>query len=803
MKIRKIYIQNLNSLRSTNPIEIDFTEDRFKEAGVFVITGATGSGKSTILDAITIALYHKVPRLIHNSSLSEVVNYGSATALATVEFKTEDEVYEASWTIRVLTRYGKRLKNPQESVRLKSLSSGKILAEKKRDVANKVEEITSLNYQQFLRAVLLAQGEFSAFLLASPKEKSSLLEQITGEDIYKKIGIKLKDKISAQNQVVEAIRATINSEDLLTDDTRVELFKRVQEIDICLNDLEKSQKRVDTLKSLKFKYASQLNSIDDSIEYIKMIDSRLCRAIEKAKWNIDIKLKLKTKEIIDNSLIQKIESLRREKDRLKKIDIELLNYNIEELKDNERYVEDKILKYQNYQELILTQKKLKELNPHIEQIELELKHKEKILLYKEKIVMCQIEILSLKKQRDMLQKDKPCPLCGSTVHPKIDEYKKIQINPLHIEIKEIKRDIKELYIRLNRLRESRTKYISTIANIQKNIKLKDIEGIDIEEYYSKIGEIKQKILEYKRLHRNRDRVIDVDGNIDITIVNLEKKLIKYREIEMKKRGKLEESIKNLRLNIKKYKGELDLNQKKRELLIKKREILLQKIGRLEWEINYIDESSLMYKRESLQQEKGQIEQQLKKDNEIRDRNRDRIEKIKKEESRLENLKTLFKLLGGSVDSFNTYVQRLTLIELINLANIHLKKFAPRYRLSLYDYKSEREALKFGLIDSYQANTLREIDTSSGGERFIISLALALGLSDLASKNVKIKSLFIDEGFGTLDSTSLDTVIQTLENLKREEKLIGIISHVESLKNRIERQIAITKSGNGLSEVHII
>jgi len=217
MRIQKILLQNINSLRSPKPIKIDFTADRFKKAGLFVITGATGSGKSTILDAITLALYHKIPRLTTNSSLSDIVNYNSATALAIVEFEIRGEIYEATWSMRVLTARGRKLKNPKESVRLKSLSSGKILAEKKRDVANKVEEITSLNYQQFLRAVLLAQGEFSAFLLASPKEKSSLLEQITGEDIYKKIGIKLKDKISAQNQVVEAIRATINSEDLLTD----------------------------------------------------------------------------------------------------------------------------------------------------------------------------------------------------------------------------------------------------------------------------------------------------------------------------------------------------------------------------------------------------------------------------------------------------------------------------------------------------------------------------------------------------------------------------------------------------------
>ena len=115
----------------------------------------------------------------------------------------------------------------------------------------------------------------------------------------------------------------------------------------------------------------------------------------------------------------------------------------------------------------------------------------------------------------------------------------------------------------------------------------------------------------------------------------------------------------------------------------------------------------------------------------------------------------------------------------------------------------KEELNFNLIDHYQTDQARLVDTSSGGEKFIISLALALGLSDLASKNVKIDSLFIDEGFGTLDSNTLETVISTLETLQSQGKMIGIISHVENLKERIPTQIQITKKSNGVSVVEII
>ena len=108
-----------------------------------------------------------------------------------------------------------------------------------------------------------------------------------------------------------------------------------------------------------------------------------------------------------------------------------------------------------------------------------------------------------------------------------------------------------------------------------------------------------------------------------------------------------------------------------------------------------------------------------------------------------------------------------------------------------------------LIDYYQTDEARYVDTSSGGEKFLISLALALGLSDLASNNVSIDSLFIDEGFGTLDSQTLETVISSLETLQAQGKMIGIISHVENLKERIPAQIKVLKKSNGVSEVELV
>lgn len=202
-------------------------------------------------------------------------------------------------------------------------------------------------------------------------------------------------------------------------------------------------------------------------------------------------------------------------------------------------------------------------------------------------------------------------------------------------------------------------------------------------------------------------------------------------------------------------------------------------------------------------EKGKIIETFRKDKEIRDRNRELYKKIEAQVNVCKVWRSLFKIIGNSKDAFNVYVQRLTLKNLLDLANLHLYQLNKRYSLQLEESYKPKEELNFNLIDHYQTDQVRLIDTSSGGEKFIISLALALGLSDLASKNVKIDSLFIDEGFGTLDSNTLETVISTLETLQSQGKMIGIISHVEHLKERIPTQIQITKKSNGVSVLDIL
>ena len=156
-------------------------------------------------------------------------------------------------------------------------------------------------------------------------------------------------------------------------------------------------------------------------------------------------------------------------------------------------------------------------------------------------------------------------------------------------------------------------------------------------------------------------------------------------------------------------------------------------------------------------------------------------------------------LIGSADGkkYRNFVQVLTFEIMIEHANRQLRRMTDRYLL----LRNKEQPLELDVIDGYQAGEVRSTKNLSGGESFIVSLALALGLSQMASKTIRVDSLFLDEGFGTLDEDTLDTALDTLAGLHRDGKLIGVISHVAALKERIGTQIQVTPKTGGRSVVN--
>jgi len=158
------------------------------------------------------------------------------------------------------------------------------------------------------------------------------------------------------------------------------------------------------------------------------------------------------------------------------------------------------------------------------------------------------------------------------------------------------------------------------------------------------------------------------------------------------------------------------------------------------------------------------------------------------------------LIGSAKgDKFRKFAQGLTLDHLLHLANRHLVRLHGRYRLQR---KSTGE-LELDIVDSWQGDVARDTRTLSGGEAFLVSLALALALSDLVSHKTSIDSLFLDEGFGTLDGDTLEVALSALDALNASGKMIGVISHVEALKERIPAQIRVEQGGGvGYSRLEV-
>ncbi len=1219
MRILKIELQNINSLKSDEPIIIDFESDAFQNVGLYAITGPTGAGKTTILDAISIALYREVPRFNNGSSkagLEDVVSYGAADAFVRLHFENKNILYESYWGIRVKQKNGKPLKNIDQKVRLKNLTDSKILADSLTGVRIKIEDILQLNFKQFLRSVMLAQGEFAAFLSASGKKKGELLEQITGEEIYKRIGEEINSRIYSEKKKLEEIKNRLNSVDLISDENRAELnaenkiieeklkklseeinrlqfveqwYKHTDELSakqkeladkelihkalieknnhsfellnannnaegfrLNISELERISKSKIEQKELKEKlnlklqkliieiatarsgaekskqekedaireqleWQPKLNTVTECETKLKNIRALLLnlqndvknvrkeqeeytvllskkQSVRKVKqsdlklindyisknnyvlqtenkiidwneklaqrYNLSVDISKNTKSINDNAKLKKEiivkhdlckSTITESKSKLNIVLAEIANLDstiegsdITQLysqKDNavaqennlinkrSKAIEYRALQTQNIElsaTLSLTKSELIKEQAAILEHQKLLASKQESLKHLEDKIELQNHIINLDAEREKLEDGKACPLCGSVEHPMVEQYKNVDTKESKSELISLKAEIENLNNAISALKTNIAIGDNNVSTFEKNINknqellevlihdfnvkslgilITEIDKIEsaISEVSIKKGLLINRIEEITSLIKNKEKSAEKLNSIKTELIKYEKEELSYSErliainqlidnaqkvnttlqsqlteivdsliiqfaefnyelpteamygafidkmkaqlSEFKKKQDLSVDLKNEiskleieissidktiaekntvlqkgRSEIEKNKAEWVKEQKARESILpkeikvkqkqeslqehvsatsKKNEILevqlqkllqeqvqhsadignceqaifalstafdkeqiifdemlqaskfisidevksallsdedKRKITELQKQLNEISiqlrtsisdtnkqievhnakkdfeenrediTANLLSKgeEEKLNTERiGEIRNMFAKDADIRARNKGITDDINAQQSVYDKWSKLMKVLGGSQHAFNVYVQRLTLQNLIHKANQHFLKLNDRYSLRMSPKYKPGEELSFKLVDHYQTDQERLVDTSSGGEKFIISLALALGLSDLASKNVQINSLFIDEGFGTLDNNTLETVISTLETLQSQGKMIGVISHVESLKERISTQIQVHKRSNGISEVEIV
>ena len=233
MRILSICGQNIASL--ADRFEIDFTAEPLRSAGLFAITGETGAGKSSILDALCLALSGECPRLTMGGSSDEVpdaggdplrardpravLRRGAAQGWAQVTFVGVDsETYRAEWSAR---RARDRVDGKLQSVSRAVIraSDGQVLENQSTAVAQKVQTLTGLSYDEFRRTVLLAQGDFDAFLRADTNDRAALLEKVTGTGLYRDISARIFERTEAARTEHKELEIQRAAHRLLSDDT--------------------------------------------------------------------------------------------------------------------------------------------------------------------------------------------------------------------------------------------------------------------------------------------------------------------------------------------------------------------------------------------------------------------------------------------------------------------------------------------------------------------------------------------------------------------------------------------------------
>ncbi len=253
MKILQLRFENLNSLAGS--WHIDFTNPVFENSGIFAITGPTGSGKTTILDAICLALFGRTPRLDRvNASGNEIMTRHTGHCSAEVEFATVHGHYRCNWSQR-RARGNPRGKLQQHQHEIVDAGSDTVLESKVKAVAGEVERVTGMDFHRFTRSILLAQGGFAAFLQAPVAERSELLEQMTGTEIYSRISQHVYSRYTIEKSTLESLKQSVGNLQILS----------TEEIDSLKNTRQKIQ---DETKQL----STDLTSIQSHIQNLNRLD---------------------------------------------------------------------------------------------------------------------------------------------------------------------------------------------------------------------------------------------------------------------------------------------------------------------------------------------------------------------------------------------------------------------------------------------------------------------------------------------------------------------------------------------------
>ncbi|MBS5854506.1 MAG: SMC family ATPase [Clostridium sp.] len=873
-------------------VNIDFT--KLGENGIFLITGDTGAGKTSIFDAISFAIFGEV-----SGSNRPIQTLRSDFADMNIDTYVELEFVHKNRKYKILRNpsYEKPKKKGEGFTKKSadaSLEYDDVVVSGIKNVDIKIEEILGINAKQFKQISMLAQGEFLKILFAESKERTEIFRKIFDTNIYNSIARKLKEKLKTNEDKLKELKNSFitNTANILWEEEKnINLDNKINEIDIdnvlkeLEQELEENKEENTNIEEEITKQEKEIKVIEENISKQEELNLKienykqlLTKQNEYKKQEEEIE-KLKNK-IAQNQKIREIikpkaDKVNNEKEIIKKLekDLDTIKRNIQignaKEKEHEKKVEivnkigEKYKEYNNYLEIKKELLEKANIIKNIENLEITKNNylKEYEQLEKEyKIInneYLEKESEFFKEQvgiiAEKLEENKPCPVCGSITHPNIAKKSASVLSKEELE------KIKEnLEIKQNNKLKKQEECIK--VNSQINILIQEIgkesdNKLELESAKNKLKKefninkeklisIEQTILkEYKSIsNKNLDITkFEYDKFKDsiIDLINLEKnELVKSKTLQEEKMNQLQES--NLRLDkyTKEYfnellklrfKNEEEYNkilltnieieniQKNIEDFTRNVAINNTKISDLEKEakgkstkdLKIQKEKLMAYKNILIEKRKEYVKVKGKLDNNMRiyklllENAKELKQKIKDfiiydELSRTAN----GTLAGKKRIEFEQYVQATYFDMVILEANKRLAKMTENRYFLIRKEEPEKISDKIGLDlevkDNYNGK-IRDVKSLSGGEAFKAALSLALGLSDVIqsySGGIVVDTLFIDEGFGSLDTESREQAINTLSLLIDNNKLIGIISHVTELKERIDKKIIVTKTSDG-------
>ncbi len=261
MRLLKLHFKNINSL--AGEWRLDFGARDFAE-GLFALTGPTGAGKTSVLDAICLGLYGRTARLEISKEYNEVMTRGTGESFAQVEFEVDGKCYAGVWEQhRERLKPGGALQPPTR--KLASLPDGSIIAEKIKEANDRILGLVGMDFKQFTRAVLLAQGQFDAFLKSDYKGRSAILEQVTGTEIYSKIGAAIFARFQTEKGKLEKLLMEGGYIKPMTDEDRAVVQKsldvvnlEIKEMDSAMAVIAEKIRWLESLAKIKAEHAASL-----------------------------------------------------------------------------------------------------------------------------------------------------------------------------------------------------------------------------------------------------------------------------------------------------------------------------------------------------------------------------------------------------------------------------------------------------------------------------------------------------------------------------------------------------------------